>query len=132
MAQQPIELILMRELAEHLATAMFVVDSDGNLEFCNEAAEKLLGLRFDDTGPMPATEWGTVFAPTDEQGRALAADDLPLAITLRHRQPCHGSLAIRGHDGVERQLAVTALPLIGQHGTFVGAAALFWEPNSCG
>ena len=43
MPGQPIEIILMRELADHLATPIFVVDPDGDLLFYNEPAEKLLG-----------------------------------------------------------------------------------------
>jgi PAS domain-containing protein len=49
---QPIELILMRELADHLATPIFVVEPNGDLLFYNEPAEKLLGTRFDETGTM--------------------------------------------------------------------------------
>ena len=49
---QPIEVILMRELAGHLATPIFVVNADGDLLFYNEPAEKLLGSRFDESGPM--------------------------------------------------------------------------------
>ena len=60
---QPIELILMRELADHLATPIFVVQPDGDLLFYNEPAEQLLGSRFDETGLMPFEEWATAFTP---------------------------------------------------------------------
>ena len=63
---QPLEIILMRELAGHLATPIFVVDPEGDLLFYNDPAEKLLGSRFDETGMMPFAEWSTVFTPTDE------------------------------------------------------------------
>ncbi len=127
MAQQPIELILMRELADHLATPIFVVDPDGTLEFYNEHAEAILGLRFEETGPMPVAEWATMFSPTDDQGTPLLPEDLPLVITLREQVPCHGGFWIRGLDGETRRLSVTAVPLLSQHGSLVGAAALFWE-----
>jgi PAS domain-containing protein len=128
-AQQPIELILMRELADHLSTAAFVVDPDGTLEFYNEQAEALLGLRFDETGPMPVEDWTSVFSPVDERGEVLTADQLPLVVSLRDRVPCHGSFWIRGLDGVTRELSVTAMPLLGKRGALLGAAALFWEPT---
>ena len=48
MAQQPIELILFRQMAHLLAVPVFLVDSHGDLVFLNEAAEHLLGIRFDD------------------------------------------------------------------------------------
>ena len=62
MVQQPIELILMRELADHLATPIFVVDPDGTLELLDEHAEAILGLRFEETGPMPVAESATAFS----------------------------------------------------------------------
>ena len=42
---RPIEIILMRELAGHLATPIFVVDTAGDLLFYNDPAERLLGSR---------------------------------------------------------------------------------------
>lgn len=125
--QQPIEVILMRELASHLATAIFVVDASGNLEYYNEPAEVILGLRFEETGPMPVEKWGTDFSPTDSQGVPLPPEGLPLVIALRTHKEAHGSFWIQGGDGAERLLTVTAVPLVGQQGTLVGAAAFFWE-----
>ena len=51
MAQLPVELILVRQLAHGLAVPTFVVDAAGDLVFVNEAAESLLGLDFEDGGP---------------------------------------------------------------------------------
>ena len=59
----PLELILMRELAGHLSTPIFVVDPNGDLLFYNEPAETLLGSRFDETGMMPFKQWATMFSP---------------------------------------------------------------------
>jgi len=127
MTQQPIELILMRELADNLATPIFVIDPVGTLEFYNEPAEKILGRRFDETGPMTVEEWATAFAPTDDNGVPLVLEEIPLVLTLRDRTPRHGTLTINGLDGKVRHLSSTAVPLLGRHGNFVGAAALFWE-----
>ena len=52
MAQLPVELILVRQLAHGLAVPTFVVDADGDLVFVNEAAEALLGLDFEDAGQV--------------------------------------------------------------------------------
>ena len=124
---QPIEIILMRELAGHLATPIFVVDPAGDLLFYNDPAERLLGSRFDETGMMPFAEWSTVFNPTDSQGTPIPPDDLPLAIAAQQRRPAQGGMWIRGLDGVSRELTVTAIPLQGQWGDHLGAAAIFWE-----
>ena len=127
MNQQEIEVILARQLADYLALPIFLVDQEGNLLFYNEPAEKILGHRYEETGPMPATEWATVFQPTDEDGRPLPADELPLLVALHEARPAHSGFWIRGLDGVLRQIEVIAFPLIGQSDRHLGAVAIFWE-----
>jgi PAS domain-containing protein len=125
--QKPIELILMRQLASSLAMPIFLIDADGTLVFYNESAERILGRRFDETGEMSAEEWATAFSPTDEAGRPLPPDALPLTIAHVERRPVHVELWIRGLDNVARQIGSTALPLIGTGGRYVGAVSIFWE-----
>ena len=130
MAQHEIEVILTRELAAHLAMAIFLVDPDGRLIFYNEPAEALLGTRFEETGPMEIEDWARVFDPRDADGEALAPEALPLVITLRDVRPTHGRFSIRGLDGNRRELEVTTIPLLGQGGRLPGAAAIFWEAGA--
>jgi hypothetical protein len=125
-AQQPVELILLKQVAGYLATPMFLVGSDGTLLFYNEPAEELLGHRYEETGQMPLEEWGTTFSPTDSLGRPLPPEALPLAKALSERTPAQASFFIRGLDGVSRHLSVTAIPLEGPGGTNLGALAIFW------
>jgi hypothetical protein len=125
-SQQPVELILLKQLAGYLATPLFLVDPSGTLLFYNEPAEALLGHRYEETGQMLLEEWGTMFSPTDSLGRSLPAEDLPLAQALLNRIPTQGSFFIRGLDGVSRHLSVTAVPLEGPGGTDLGALAIFW------
>lgn len=127
MAQQPIELILMKQLAGYLTLPVFVVDAAGTLVFYNEPAEAVLGYRYDETGEMPIQEWGTVFSPTDEQGRPIPFEELPLSVALRQRHPAHGAIRVRGLDGVERRIEIMAIPLDGPDDRRAGAAAVFWE-----
>ena len=117
----------MRQLASCLATAIFVVDADGTLVFYNEPAERVLGRRFEETGEMPPTEWATVFAPTDDDGRPLAPDRLPLTIAVAERRPAHDALWIRGLDGVRRRIEAMAFPLLGYSERPLGAVVIFWE-----
>lgn len=124
---QPIEVILMRELADHLATPIFVVDAAGDLLFYNEPAERLLGSRFDETGKLPFEEWSTLFKPTDAEGTPIPPAELPLAIAVQEHRPAQGGMWIHGLDGERRELTVTAIPLQGQWGEHLGAAAIFWE-----
>ncbi len=127
MPQHPIELILMRELADELATPIFVVNGAGDLEFYNEPAEVLLGQRFEETGPMTVEQWATAFQPLAVDGEPLAPDDLPLVVALRDGHAAHETFDIRGLDGAIRRLEATAIPFVDSTGTLVGAAALFWE-----
>lgn len=127
MSQKEVEVILTRQLASYLVMPVFIVDPDGNLLYYNEPAEAILGHRFDETGEMPVGEWSKVFEPTDASGVAVPAEELPLVIALRNRTPAHRDFWIRGLDGKRRHLAVTAFPLVGQAGRFLGAVAIFWE-----
>jgi PAS domain-containing protein len=123
----PIEVVLLRQVAGYLSTPLFLVDEDGGLEYYNEPAELLLGHRYEETGQMPLEEWGRLWAPTDADGRPLDPDELPLAVAVRDRKPVQGGYFIRGLDGIERSLTVTAFPLEASDGAHLGAVAVFWE-----
>ena len=127
MAQQEIEVILARQLASCLAMPVFLVDPQGNLIFYNEPAESILGQRFEETGAIPVDEWAVMFDPTDETGKPLPPERLPLVVALTQHCPAHDSFWIRGLDNVPRFIDVVAFPIIGQAQRFLGAAALFWE-----
>ncbi len=122
-----IELILMRQLSSCLAMPVFLVDPDGNLVYYNEPAEKILGRRFDESGPMQVRELATVFQTFDENGNPMSSEELPLSLALSRGKPVHKRISLRGLDGRKRQIEVTAIPLIGQQKQLAGAAALFWE-----
>jgi len=130
MSQQEIEIILARHLAEYLALPIFIVDPNGDLLFYNEPAEAILGHRYDETGPMPASDWSTIFNPVDKNGQPIHPEELPLMIAMMKRHPAHRSFWIHGLDGAMRELEVTAFPLTAQADRFLGAVAFFWEvPN---
>ncbi|MCI0393390.1 MAG: PAS domain-containing protein [Chloroflexi bacterium] len=127
MFPKEIEVILARHLASCLAMPVFLVDVKGNLVFYNEPAEIILGRRFEETGEMLASEWSTIFTPTDENGDPMPAEELPLMIALNERRPAFRRFWIRALDNIPRRLGVTAFPLIGQADRFLGAMAIFWE-----
>lgn len=127
MSQKEIEVILARHLASYLAVPMFIVDPDGAMVYYNEPAEVMLGMRYDQAGEMPLADWSTRFVPTDESGAPFLPEALPLAIALSQRKTNNARFWIRSHDNVKRHIEVTAFPLIGQAGRYLGAVALFWE-----
>jgi len=126
MAQQPIELILVRHLASRLAMPVFVVDAEGDLVFFNEPAEVVLGRRFIEVRQMPFEEWTTAFLASAE-GALLEADELPLVRALRRREPAHREMDIVDGTGRPKRISLTAFPLEGPHGYHIGAVAMFWE-----
>jgi PAS domain S-box-containing protein len=130
MEQKSLVLILARELADKLASAMFVVDHEGTLVYFNEMAEEILGQTFADAGEMRVDEWSRAFEPMDPDGRPLEPGELPLVVALRDRTPSHSAFRIRGLDGTIRDIAATALPLFARRDEFVGATAFFWEHRS--
>ena len=125
--QHQVEVILTRQLASYLATPIFVVDPVGTLIFYNEAAENILGKRFEETGEMLAAEWASVFTPMDENQNRLAPDSLPLMIALTQKMPAHSRFWIRSLNGALHYIEVSAFPLIGQANRFLGALAFFWK-----
>lgn len=122
-----IEIILVRQLAHHLAMPMFVVDAGGHLLFYNQAAEPIVGRPFGDIRGMDLETWRTVFHPRDEQGNPLREEDRPLSNALLRRRPSHRRLWAVGLDEEERLVEMTGIPLIGMADRFVGASAIFWE-----
>lgn len=124
--QQPIELILLRQLASYLDMPIFVVDTAGRLVYHNEPAEPLLGVGFEEVGGMEMADWLGAFRPGDEAGAPIPDEEIPLLVALRERRPIHRRLWISGLDGVRRSIGATCLPLQGHGGEFFGAVAVFW------
>lgn len=126
-AQRNLILILARDFASRLATAVFLVDEQGTVIYFNEAAERLLGTRFVEGRGMTAAEWSTVYEPCDPQGRPVSLDEIPLGVAIKRREPAHRPLQIRGADGIVHRIEVTAFPLLAHTDECVGAIAVFWE-----
>ncbi len=127
MVPKEVEMILARQLASYLALPMFLVDPQGDLMYYNEPAEEILGVRYEETGTMPAARWATIFSPMSDSGETITPDQLPLIIALNLRRPAHSNFWIRGADRRARHISVTAIPVLGQSDRFLGAIAIFWE-----
>jgi PAS domain-containing protein len=129
MAQNELELILLRQWASHLTMPIFLADREGNLLYYNEPAELLLGRTFDDAGAMPLSELATIFETTAEDGSPMPSSELPLGIALTQRRPAYRRVRVKALDGVQRLIEITAFPLEGQGGHWLGAVAIFWEAH---
>ena len=132
MPQRPIEMILARQLAMNLSTAVFIVDSNGALLFFNEAAERLLGFR---VGDGEVTEFASrmqALAPRDEGGQAMPPSEMPGVMAMRERAPVHARLWLRAHDGEDRFVEASAVPIEGAEGRTLGGMVMFWETRDRG
>ncbi len=127
MTSNQLEIILSRQLADCLSIPIFLVDPNGNLLFYNEAAEDLLGQRFDETGALTVSEWSTMFQQIDETGALMPPERLPLVRTLKNKNPNHGCFWIKNLKGNKIKISVTAFPIMGRPDRFLGAMALFWK-----
>jgi len=129
MSHREVELILMRQCASHLSMPIFIVDRGGHLIYYNEPAEALLGRPFDDAGDMSVTNLASLFDTSDEDGRPVPSDQLPLGIAMTQRRPAFKRIRFTALDGTERLVEITALPLEGQGGHWLGSVAFFWEAH---
>jgi PAS domain-containing protein len=123
-AEQPLELILARNLISIISLAAFLVDVEGHIVFYNDAAAQVVGRPFEETGGMSREQWNAEFGPFDELGQPLPSDRLPLTIALREGHPAYGRFRIRVERG-PIEIEAGALPLVGPAG-YHGAMVVFW------
>jgi PAS domain-containing protein len=126
-SRHPVEVVLLRRLADRLMIPIIVQDAEGRLLFYNPAAEPLIGHPFAELTEVEPREWYERFQPTDEDGSAIKMEDHPLQVARVQRQPSYRRFFYRGLDGVKRQVEGTAFPLLGQCDRHLGAVGIFWE-----
>ena len=126
-SQHDLVLILARNFASHLATAVFLVDAEGAVVYFNEAAERLLGTRFVEGRGMTREEYTDLFEVSDEHGDRIPVMGTPIGVAIGQLEPAHMKLTLRGVDGVRRPIEATAFPLLAHADELVGAIAIFWE-----
>ncbi len=106
---------------------IIIVDTLGTLIYYNEPAEVILAQRFEETGEMPANEWGAAFAVTDEDRQPIAHEKWPLVIAITQQKPISRIIWLRSPDGHWRHINWTSVPFIAQGGEFLGVQSIFWE-----
>jgi len=127
-SQKPIELILTRQLATYLAMPVFIVDPAGTLVFYNEPAERILGVRFEETGRIDPDEADRLVELSDDPAVGPDGAGRPLIAALQKGRPVHvRRWLLRRADRVRLQVEVTAFPVIDQEQRVLGAVAMFWE-----
>ena len=128
--EQPLELILARNLVSIVSVAALLVDVDGRIVFYNDAAAQIVGSPFEEIGTIPREDWNARYGPFDEDGVPLAAEKLPLTIAIREGRPAHARFRVRGESGM-LEVEAGAFPLLGPAG-YHGGVVFFWVAGDGG
>ena len=125
---QPIQIILMRQLAGYLNVPLFsLVPTETCFFTMNRLRSFLVGgsmkqeLCLRRSGPRLSRPEG------NSEGHPVPPEDVPLMITITKKRPAYQRFFIRGLDGVRRHVDVASIPIAGLDGDFLGGVALFWE-----
>jgi PAS domain-containing protein len=121
---QPLELILARNLVSLISLAAVLIDVHGSIIFFNDAAAEFFGGLFEETGPVPLSQWRAEVGPFDQAEHHLPTANLPVTRAFRDGRPGFGRFHIRGGSGLV-EVEVVALPLVGSIGLH-GALVMFW------
>ena len=119
-------LILAREFAANLATPVYITSSDNTIVYFNESAERIGGRSFAEVGAMSIDQWSALLRSRTVDGMPIQREEMPGGIAFDERRPAHAQLRITGLDGVNRQIAATAFPLLGLEAVFHGIMSIFW------
>jgi PAS domain-containing protein len=128
MSQQSVEMILVRQLAGYLFVPVVVVDTAGTLIFYNEPAERILGVRFEETGRIDREEAERLIELSEDSTGGPDDTGRPLLTVIQQRRPLHTRRwLLRRSDRVRLQVELTVFPIIDQEERVLGAMAMFWE-----
>ena len=126
--QHSVELILVRQLASYLFVPVLVFDATGTVVFYNEPAERMLGVRFEETGRIDRQEAERLVELSDDPSAGSESQEFPLDVALQQRRPAHARrLALRRADRVRLLVEITAFPIIDHAERLLGAVVMFWE-----
>jgi PAS domain-containing protein len=121
-------MILVRQLAGYLFVPVLVLDTAGTVIFYNEPAERILGVRFEETGRIDREEADRLIELSDDPTAGPDDAGRPIVVALQQRRPAHARRwLLRRSDRVRLQVELTAFPVIDQEDRLLGAVAMFWE-----
>lgn len=125
--ERAVEIILARALMSHLTTPAVLVDAAGTLVFFNDPAAQLLGMRYEEAGPMAPDEWRMRFSAREDR-LPTPDEELPLMLALNEQRPSYRRLRICSMNGEKHEIEASAFPIMGSAG-IRGAMAIFWRTD---
>ena len=125
-SQQPLEMILLRQLVRHLATPVWIMDAAGELVFFNEPAEVALGVEFSEIGALVDVDLTEMFTVEDLDENPLPQEEFPVFETFSSRLPASRRVRFLARDDVWRIVDVMSMPIIVHGERFLGVFTVFW------
>ncbi len=92
--------------------------------FYNEAAGKLLGRRFEESGPMTAEEWGRPTARSTTTASRSRTSDLELPKRMTQGTAGHARFHIRSVRRQDHLIEASAMPIVATGGQRGGDGVL--------
>src|SRR5262245_7632911 len=89
MSQHSVEMILVRQLAGYLFVPVVVMDTAGTVIFYNEPAERILGVRFEETGRIHSDEVDRLIELSEDPTAGPDDAERPVLTALQQRRPVH-------------------------------------------
>src|SRR2546423_8860339 len=104
-ADQPLELILARNLVSIISLAAFLFDAEGRLVFYNDAAAEFIGRQFEEVGVLTRKPVQAELRPLDPPGRDTPAFHGPAAMTVNGRLAAYSRVSNNPDHSVKRSNA---------------------------
>jgi len=113
----------LETMLQTMVDGMVTVNMDGEITYCNPAAEHILAMSKNVLGKyFQSNEWNQI----DEQGNPFPPDQLPLAIALREQRTVTNiEHAFISSQGEIKWISVNAAPLLDNKGMLFGGIASF-------
>ncbi len=114
------------QLLEALPVAVYTTDAEGRINFYNTAAAELWGQE-----PEPGSHWCGSWRLFWPDGRPMAHDECPMAVTLREGEPVRGRTAIiERPDGTRIAFVPYPTLLRDEAGAITGAINLLMDVDA--
>src|SRR5262249_54836207 len=121
-------MILVRQLAGYLFVPVLVLDTTGTVVYYNEPAERILGVRFEETGRIDPEEVDRLVGLSGDPSAGPGEPERPLVPALQQRRPAYARRwLLRRADRVRLRVELTVFPIIDQDERLLGAMTMFWE-----
>lgn len=127
MPQKNIELILLRQFSDYLATPVFLLDNAGILVYYNSAAADLFDFKFSETGEMDFETWNHRVVLRDQEGNEIPRIHRPINEALAAQLPVLKTCYLKTTNDDLQLIVINAIPIKDHVNDLVGLLTFFWK-----